>query len=416
MKINLLYCLIIVLFAGCKSADSKSSEAINKQEVQNINALSQISLIRDVSSDGLSINELEAIINDAEKQGNVGARSHIHQYWQLADLYIINREYQKAYNIIIRGLRLDSWNYKYQKIASEIEIMNQEYEKAYNRLNFIINNLGKLGNIYNNSLQQIQSINTENIDILPINLPGYYVYIATYPNLNSNIIDVLSARVSEEYGIEVKIINIGLDESGINMRDRRLEAYNRIIEDVYLRYPKESINNFLQQIGLSNDEMNAQEGKRKFVYALLDQDDNGRGQWAELEMIKSQYSGDALLEQLSHRFRNYINDRYCLGVLGVTSNDIYENDYNFLFGWAQEKLGVISYSRFLLGNPTNEQFEKRTIMQAFSSVGFIIGIPRCTNPRCARAYPNSLEEQDRKDDKLCNECKENLRRIYRALS
>jgi predicted Zn-dependent protease len=403
--------LIIVLFTGCKT-----SEALNKQGAQDANSVSQISLIRDVSSNGLSIKELEAVINDAEKQGNVGARSHIHQYWQLADLYIINKEYQKAYNIILRGLRLDSWNYKYQKIASEIEIMNQEYEKAYDRLNFIINNLGELGNIYNDSLQQIQSINTVNIGGQPINLPGYYIYIATYPNLNNDVINVLSARVSEEYGIEVKIINIGLFESEIKKRDRQMEIYNDIIEDVYVRYSKESINNFLQLLDLSNDDMKTPEGKKRFIYALLDQNDVGRKQWAELELIKSQYSGDALLGQLSQRFRNYINDAYCLGVLGVTRNDIYENDYNFLFGWAQKGVGVISYSRFLLGNPTNEQFEKRTVMQAFSSVGMIIGIPRCTNPNCARAYPNSLEEQDRKDDKLCNECKDNLRRVYRTLS
>jgi predicted Zn-dependent protease len=137
--------------------------------------------------------------------------------------------------------------------------------------------------------------------------------------------------VSEEYGIEVKIINIGLDESEINMRDRQLETYNEIIEDIYLRNSKEVINNFLQQIVLSNYEMNTLEGKRRFVYALLNQNKNGKNQLAELVMI--QYSGNALLEQLSQRFKNYINNTYCLGVLGVTGNDIYENNYNFLFGW-----------------------------------------------------------------------------------
>jgi hypothetical protein len=73
---------------------------------------------------------------------------------------------------------------------------------------------------------------------------------------------------------------------------------------------------------------------------------------------------------------------------------IYENDYNFLFGWAQKKWGVISYARFLLGDPTptDEQFEKRAIIQFLSSIGFVIGIPRPTNPNCARAYPNSPAE------------------------
>jgi predicted Zn-dependent protease len=360
----------------------------------------------------LSISELEAIIIDAEKQGNVGARSHIHQYWQLADLYLKNKDYQNAYDIIIKGLRLDSWNYKYQKIASEIEVMNQEYEKAYYRLNFIINNLSELGSIYNESLQQIKNINIAKADLSPINLPDYYVYIATYPDLNSDVVDALSARVSEEYGIEVRTINVGLKESEENIRDRQLDVYDEIIDDIYLRYSKESIGVFLQQIGVTNDAMYTREGKRRFVYALLNQNDDGRRQWEEIELAKSQYSSDALLEQLSHRFMNYTNDPHCLGILGVTSNDIYENDYNFLFGWARKGMGVISYARFLLGNPTDEQFEKRTVMQALSSAGFVIGIPRCTNPTCARAYPNSLEEQDRKDDKLCNECRENLRKLY----
>ena len=376
-------------------------------------ALIKVSAQQDaMPKEELSISELEKIISDAEKQGNVGARSHIHQYWQLADLYLKNKDYKNAYNIIIKGLSLDSWNYKYQKIASEIELTNQEYEKAYYRLNFIVNNLSELGGIYNDSLQQIKNINIDKAVLSPTNLPGYYVYIATYPDLNSDVVDALSARVSEEYGIEVKTINVGLKESEENIRDRQLDVYDEIIDDVFLRYSKESIDGFLQQIGVSNDAMHTREGKRRFVYALLSQSGDGRSYWEEIELVKSQYSSEALLEQLSRRFLNYTNDSRCLGILGVTSNDIYENDYNFLFGWAQKGLGVISYARFLLGNPTDKQFEKRTVMQALSSMGFVIGIPRCTNPTCARAYPNSLDEQDRKNDKLCDECRENLRRLY----
>lgn len=407
MRVKFASCLFLLFFIGFNPI-----QASPQRETSNNNSESQMGLMRNASSNNLSINELETIINDAEKQGNVSARSHIHQYWQLADLYLKNEDNQRAYNIIIRGLKLDSWNYKYQKIASEIEINNREYEKAYNRLNFIINNLNELGNIYNESVQQIKNINTANVERQSINLFGYYVYIATYPDLYSDVINVLSARVSEEYGIEVRIINIGLEESEINKRDRQLDIYNEIIDDVYLRNPKSNIENFLRHIGLSNAEMSTNDGKRKFVYAFLNQNDDGKKQWEEIELVKAQYSGNALVEQLSRRFRNYRNDPYCLGILGVTSNDIYENDYNFLFGWAQKGIGVISYARFLLGDPTYEQFEKRTVMQSLSSIGFVLGIQRCTVPNCARAYPNSLEEQDRKNDKLCNECRENLRRLY----
>jgi predicted Zn-dependent protease len=246
-------------------------------------------------------------------------------------------------------------------------------------------------------------------------LPNYYVYIATYPDLNHNVVELLSARISEEYGIETKIINIGRDESEIHIRDKQDEVYDEIINDVKLRNSNETINNFLRQIGLTKKALKTREGKRRFVFTLLDQSESGKNQWKEIELVQLQYNGNSLLKQLSEIFRNYSNDPKCLGILGITRKDIYENDYNFLFGWAKKKSGVISYARFLFDNPTSEQFEKRTIMQALSSIGFVIGIPRCTNPICARAYPNSLEEQDRKEDKLCDECKTNLRNLYSTL-
>ena len=57
-------------------------------------------------------------------------------------------------------------------------------------------------------------------------------------------------------------------------------------------------------------------------------------------------------------------------------------------------------------------FEKRVMMQALSTAGFVIGIGRCTSAWCAPAYPHSLEEHDRKEDRLCNECVENLTALY----
>jgi predicted Zn-dependent protease len=326
-----------------------------------------------------------------------------------------NKNYEKAYDIVIRGLQLDPWNYKYQKIAADLEMINNEYQKANRRLNFIINNLKELALIYEGSIKLKGDINVENINNNVINIPNYYVYIATFPNLNLDVVNLLAAKISDIYGIGVEIINVGAEEYENNMRDKQLDLYNEIVEDVRSRYSTETVKNYLKQIGLSEDDLDTREGKRVFVYHLLNQSESGKQQWQLIEMTKVQYSGNALLEQLKNIFANYNNDPHCLGILGITSKDIYENDYNFLFGWAQKKWGVISYARFLLGEPTVEQFEKRTIIQALSSVGFVIGIPRSTNPNCARAYPNSLAEMDRKPMELCDECKTNLRELYLTL-
>jgi predicted Zn-dependent protease len=368
-------------------------------------------------SQELSLIELENNVKQAEARGNVAARSVISQYWQLTDLYMNDKNYTKAYEIVIKGLQLDPWNYKYQKIAVDLEIKNEDYQRANNRLNFIVNNLNELATIYADSVEIQSTIDVKNVNNGIINLPGYYVYIATFPDLNPDIVNLIAAGISNTYGIEVKIINVGADEYRDNLRDKQMDIYTNIVDDVRSRYSNEAIVNFLTEIGLTQNDLQTREGKRIFSYHLLNSTETGRQQWQLIEMTQNQYSGNALLDQLRRTFANYNNDPHCLGILGITRQDIYENDYNFLFGWAQKKWGVISYARFLLGDPapTDEQFEKRTIIQSLSSVGFVIGIPRPTNPNCARAYPNSLAEMDRKSMELCDECKTNLRELYLGL-
>ena len=353
------------------------------------------------------INELEKIITEAESKDNVNARSYIHQYWQLAGLYLEKKDNRNAYRVIIKGLTLDPWNYTYQKIAADIE--------AANRFNFITNNLKELALIYEDSLAQRDRMDSGGIAGQPLYLSDYYLYIAAYPDLNTDVVDFTAARIAGEYGIEVKTINVGAEVSDVNARDLQLTIYDNIIENVRNRYAHSVIAGFLKQTGLTEEELNTKKGKGIFVYHLLNQNENGMEQWKEIEMTRSQYSANALLNQLSGTFSRYLNDPHCLGILGITREDMYENDYNFLLGWAQKKLGVMSYARFTVGNPGREQFEKRVVMQAFSSAGLVIGIPRCTNPNCARAYPNSVEEHDRKEDKLCAECKTNLRKLYASL-
>jgi hypothetical protein len=53
-------------------------------------------------SQELSVIELENNIMKVEAQGNVAARSIISQYWQLVDIYINDKNYTKAYEIVIK--------------------------------------------------------------------------------------------------------------------------------------------------------------------------------------------------------------------------------------------------------------------------------------------------------------------------
>ena len=50
--------------------------------------------------------------------------------------------------------------------------------------------------------------------------------------------------------------------------------------------------------------------------------------------------------------------------------------------------------------------KQRALKQALSSVGQIFGVPRCTDPTCARAYPNGLAEFDAKQLQYCSQCQQ----------
>ena len=168
--------------------------------------------------------ELQRIISDSEKISNVSARSNINQYWELVDLLFQNNRPIDAYNILLKGLSLDPWNYKYQNKAAEYEISQQKYLEANTRLDFITKNLQESYEIYTLSMKQKNSI-VENVQI--INNQGiqlsldskYFIYLVTYPYISDQLIDVVSSRISIEYGIQVKIINMGVDESIVGIRN-----------------------------------------------------------------------------------------------------------------------------------------------------------------------------------------------------
>lgn len=97
-------------------------------------------------------------------------------------------------------------------------------------------------------------------------------------------------------------------------------------------------------------------------------------------------------------------------ILAVTDLDIYsdKNNYQFGVGDINGPVGLISAARFSAKfneeNPKRERLTTRLLKQALSTFGFMIDVPRCSTPDCARAYPSSLQEHDEKSDQLCAEC------------
>jgi predicted Zn-dependent protease len=129
-----------------------------------------------------------------------------------------------------------------------------------------------------------------------------------------------------------------------------------------------------------------------------------------LERMPKQWDFDELLSNLRTGVQPYLKQR--IYFMGIANLDAYADQSNFLFGTA-EKGGphaMISYRRFTAEfneeNPNRKRLVERSLKQALSSFGFMLGVDRCSDPTCARAYPHNLEEHDAKARELCPRCRQ----------
>jgi predicted Zn-dependent protease len=165
-----------------------------------------------------------------------------------------------------------------------------------------------------------------------------------------------------------------------------------------------------------NSETEIQNEDKEFVYFLYMQQKNGEKLWKQnMGRIENQYNATEIINQIEDRYSKLIHEDDCLGILAVTEKDIYARDYNFLFGNSNRDVAVMSYNRFSTDENNRTKEIKRTLMQTLASVGHILPIERCTTPKCARAYPDSLKEQDQKELILCNECRANIVELYNRM-
>ena len=135
-----------------------------------------------------------------------------------------------------------------------------------------------------------------------------------------------------------------------------------------------------------------------------------REELAFLRRLGPQWDANDIIRQLGKGLNTRPGSG--MGYLGVTKLDIFANESRYVFGLAalRGNTGIISYQRYTAGlldePPNRDRLKERSLKQALSSIGLMYGLPRCTDPTCARAYANSLAEHDAKQLKLCTECQQ----------
>ncbi|SMC09911.1 archaemetzincin family Zn-dependent metalloprotease [Nitratiruptor tergarcus] len=121
-------------------------------------------------------------------------------------------------------------------------------------------------------------------------------------------------------------------------------------------------------------------------------------------VLRKQYLASSFLETLLL----YKQDKEI--VLGVTAQDIYEPNLNFVFGVATPiyAVALISTARLhnsFYGLPEDRNlFLKRVITEAVHEIGHTLGLKHCPNPHCVMHFSNTLADTDAKRYNFCSQC------------
>lgn len=122
---------------------------------------------------------------------------------------------------------------------------------------------------------------------------------------------------------------------------------------------------------------------------------------------RGQYSSEFLLQYLPKFSQEIPNEAK---VLGVTVEDLYVPDLNFVFGQAQlnGRYAIVSLKRL---NPVfygvaadRELYLHRMLKESVHELGHTLGLNHCPNKRCVMHFSNSLWDTDIKSDWFCGQC------------
>lgn len=123
--------------------------------------------------------------------------------------------------------------------------------------------------------------------------------------------------------------------------------------------------------------------------------------------------------QLHHQYHapdvlKFISDRFPGKSLGITDQDIYAEDLNFIFGQAHMKgdASLVSVHRLnpelYRKNADEKLFVERILKESVHEVGHMLGLRHCNVDKCVMNFSNNAVDVDNKNKTLCRNCKQDL--------
>jgi predicted Zn-dependent protease len=359
-----------------------------------------------------------------KENDDTGLRRSIGKVFQLAQLYEKEGDAAQALRVYESGLRAD---------ASDIE--NQvRYGRLLSKVNRRQEAVSTMRIVYDMAESETLIAEAESfLKQAGINIQSSSrkpskedVQIAIVPlgNPNQRILAAVSAVLEEKMRIQFPIL--AREQIGSPDWDRSSEIARAYIDWIRSRASAEQFEQMKEELGHKNNALESYEERTRFLDSFFRkigaQGHKMRKQFED-ELSRASkvgvYEIPKIVDRIAKEHPLSTNAPKIRGYLAITDQHICEGEGKWRFGGAYTGYAVVSYARFAAEFTQEAQnrprLVTRTIKQAMSSANFILGIPRCTNPNCVRAYPHSLDELDRKPSELCDVCQTALRDVKKKL-
>lgn len=359
-----------------------------------------------------------------KENDDTGLRRSIGKVFQLAQLYEKEGEAAQALRVYESGLRADASDIENQMRYGRLLSKVNRKQEAVSTMRIVYDMAESESLIAEaESFLKQAGINTWPSSRKP-SKEDVQIAIVPLGNPNPRILAAVSVLLEEKMGIQFPIL--AREEIGSPDWDRSREIARAYVDWIRSRVSSEQFDQMKEELGHKNNALESYEERTRFLDTFFQkigtQGSEMRKQFED-ELSRASKVGVYEIPKTVNRIAKEhplsASNPKIRGYLAITDQHICEGEGKWRFGGASTGYAVVSYARFaaeFTREPQNRaRLITRTFKQGMSSANFILGIPRCTNPNCVRAYPHSLDELDRKPSELCDACQATLRDVKQKL-
>ncbi len=367
------------------------------------------------AEDNRNAEPLEAVIAKANQvlqksiEDNVSVVSEVDAVFRAASRLFKEGQFRASQHYFIAGLQISPWDMDRQLEYAKVLLALENQEKAQSVARLVL------------QTSERQKLLEESAELIGESLPQHITGVPRTPiketvicfvrigPIEDWIIQKSGRQLSEKLGVPVYVHTeqLPLPLPHRSYYERWSQAIKRNIVWDH-PYVKEQ----MKDIGIESKEKATTDQTLELMARLCiaQGEDDPRDKFMEYKRRTKerdkQWDADRLLDDLILRIPR--NEK--IVYVGVTAEDIYANNDNYIFGTALigKRYCLYSYRRYTAWFNAERENQKRLLerihKQLLSSVGFALGIERPTDPRSARSYPHNLEDHDLKGTWLSLEC------------